>query len=111
MSGVALVEPREGVARGRFNSVYLIKKGDRYALGRAQRRLRLLDCMKAVVDETDPDYLGGANVGEFAVVDVVTREKAYFEQPEGYTPELISEMVESHFASRAFRVGHRLWFV
>lgn len=106
-----LAEPAFVDKRGNFHQIYLIKKGDRYALGREQKRLRLLDCLVVVLPESDPEYLIGAKVGEFAVVDVVTREKAYFDHPEGYTPELISTMVESHFASRAFRVGHRLWFV
>ena len=103
-----LIEPTVGQARGSFRSVYAFKKDEPYRHGKG---LRLLDCLICFWDHESGAYFNAPGAGEFCVVDVVTKEKAWFELPFGATPETITAMIRSHFAADAFRVGDRLWFV
>lgn len=103
-----LAEPEKVCTRGNFHRPYAIKKT---SWAKPYNGYRLLDWLTIIVPESDPEYLRGAEAGEFCVVDVVSREKAYFELPEQITPDMITGMASSHFDSTAFRVGPRLWFV
>lgn len=94
--------------RGSFHTNYALSK-ERRPVGRFTARL--LDCMLAVAPHDDPDYFENPGPGEFAVVDVVTKEKAWFDMPHGATPEIITGMIENTFAASAFRVGPSLWIV
>jgi hypothetical protein len=107
--GVELVEPDLRQRRGTFHDSYVIAKDARHK-GYAKWP-RLLDCVKCIAQSDDPDYFQGPEAGEFCVVDVVTKEKAWFEMPYGATPEILTALITSHFASDAFRVGNKLWFV
>ena len=79
---------------------------------RDHRRRRFLDRTAGDVDHR-PFVIGEhpPREGEFAVVDVVTKEKAWFEMPYGATPEIVRALIEGHFDAPAFRVGPKLWFV
>ena len=97
-------------ARGGFNG--------RYARAKAEEKnsphyegIRLLDCLLSVAASDDPDYLLSPAIGEFAVIDVVTKEKAWFEMPHGCTPEIVTSMIQSCFNANAQRVANKLWFV
>lgn len=105
----AELEEPPRVLRGTFHMSYAIAKEDRHK-ARAKWP-RLLDCLRCVAQSDDPEYFLEAMPGEFAVVDVVTKEKAWFEMPYGCTPEIVQAMVEGHFAAQAFRVGEKLWLV
>ncbi|MES2688081.1 MAG: hypothetical protein V4706_14760 [Pseudomonadota bacterium] len=101
--GVELIEPVLTEARGTFRAHYSKPKTDKGP--------RLLDYVLTIAEEGDAEYLSAPCVGEFVVVDVVTREKAWFEVPTDFTPDNITGMIASTFAARAFRVGPRMWFV
>lgn len=102
------IEPELHRHRGTFQTPHTIPKSDR-VLG--VMRFRLGDCLLFVAPTDGPDYFTPAHAGEFCVVDVVTKEKAWFEMPIGASPEMITGMIESHFDSSAFRVGNKMWFV
>lgn len=103
-----LRDPHPGCKRGNFHQRYLLEQAK---LDHRHDGWRLLDCLLVVVPETDPDYFDEPDAGEFAVVDVLTREKAFFDMPHGCTPAKVTEMARSHFASMAYQVGPELWFV
>lgn len=107
--GVELIEPDIRAHRGNFHGTYVVKKENRHK-GYAKWP-RLLDCMVCVAQSDDPEYFDEPDAGEFAVVDVVTKEKAWFEMPFGCTPEIVHAMIEGLFGAPAFRVGSKLWFV
>ncbi len=104
--GVNLRDPENHAGRGSFHSRYL-RDSDK----RPGKTPRLLDCLIAIAATDDPDYFDAPEAAEFAVVDVVTKEKAWFEFPYGCTPEMVTGMIESTFASEAFRVGEKVWLV
>ncbi len=52
-----------------------------------------------------------SEAGEFCVVDIKTREKAFCDLPHGATPSSVKAMIESHFDASAFRVTDKLWIV
>lgn len=104
---MTLVEPGRYVTRGNFHRPYVVSAANR----RRQPGHRLMDLMTVIVPEADPEYLEPPQAGEFCVIDVVTREKGFFELPAGTTPEQVTGMASSHFDSTAFRVGPALWFV
>lgn len=106
MMGVHLIEPEAHATRGNFHCKYAVQ---RVPQGRAH--IRLLDCMVTCASHGDGDYFESSGPGLFEVVDVVTREKAWFEMPYGSTPETITRMISSHFDSTAFQVGNKTWFV
>ena len=108
MSRAELIEPELTALRGSFHSRYSLAKEKRLC---TTTGVRLLDCMLCVAPYGDPEYFDAPGAGEFAVVDVVTKEKAWFEMPHGCTPEMVTGMIESTFAATAYRVGNKLWFV
>lgn len=103
-----LIEPELHAHRGSFHARYAKPKAERTP---DQKGHRLLDCLKAIAPSDDPEYFMPAAAGEFAVVDVVTKEKAWFEMPHGCTPDMVTAMITSTFNADAFRVGNKLWFV
>lgn len=107
---MVLIEPEVTAHRGTFHERYLKAKDVRDHTSRVVWP-RLLDCLVCVAQSDDPEYMQACDKGEFAVVDVVTKEKAWFEMPFNATPEIVTAMVESHFGASAFRVGPKLWFV
>ncbi len=87
-----------------------------YAVGVSQRSLRskvprLLECLLCVAQLGDPEYHDACEPGEFAVVDFMTKEKAWFERPPGATNEVVTGMVESTFAAVALQVLPSVWIV
>lgn len=104
-----LVEPVITQRRGSFHGRYIKAQEERDK--RYARLPSLLDCMEVVMQSDDPAYLDGCAAAQFAVVDVVTKEKAIFELPYGATPAIVTALIEGHFGSAAFRVGPKLWFV
>ena len=105
---MTLIEPDVSAARGSFRAAYAVIKTERSITSTLPR---LLDHVLSIAEHGDDDYFVNAGGNEFAVVDVVTREKAWFEMPKGCTPDNITAMIESTFDASAFRVGSRLWFV
>ena len=94
--------------RGNFHSRYFFPRDD---FDLRKKLPRLLDCMIVAAPPGDPDYFAACDPGEFAVVDVDTKEKAWFEIPAGATPEVLTGMIESHFACSALHVAEFLWVV
>jgi hypothetical protein len=104
-----LFDPELTPGRGNFHGRYLFPKTKESDV--RERGPRLLDLLLCVAPGNDPEYMDAPKAGEFAVVDVVTKEKAWFEMPYGCTPEIVKSMVESCFQCSAYRVGNKLWFV
>ena len=59
----------------------------------------------------DPDFLAPPGADEFEVMDLVEKEKALFEWPEGLTADQITGWVSGWFGCTAQRVGARTWVV
>lgn len=94
--------------RGGFHVSYSLPKDQRHPLTMS---FRLLDCLRVVMASDDPAYLSVPLVGDFAVVDMLTKEKAHFEMPYGCTPGMVTAMVESTFNAPALRVANKVWVV
>jgi hypothetical protein len=103
-----LMEPEVTARRGNFHVRYAADKATRTP---NQTGFRLLDLKLSVAPFGDPEYHAHAMAGEFCVVDVVTREKGWFEMPHGCTPDMVTGMVASTFNATAYRVGPKMWFV
>jgi hypothetical protein len=95
--------------RGSFHGRYIKTHQQRHQAN--AKFPRLLDCLIVVAQSDDDEYFDEPAAGEFAVVDVVTKEKAWFEMPFGANPDILRGLIEGHFAAPAFRVGDKLWFV
>lgn len=104
---VALVEPEITQFRARFDTPYAFGR-DRY---QRQKKCRLMELNTTTALPGDDDYFGPVRAGEFVVVDVVTREKAWFEWMDGLEPQHVTELIAGHFGDAAYRVGERVWFV
>ena len=76
-----------------------------------RKSTRLMDYCLGTLDIADPDYLTEITPAEFAVIDMQTGEKGWFDWQQGTTPEEVTGMVESCFNSAARRVAFRLWAV
>ncbi len=101
---VTLVEPQEVAHRGTF--------AHRYALERQKgHEPRLMELSLYYVPEGSDNYFDRVDEGEFCVVDVVTRQKGWFEWPDGWEVLDVHRKIEAHFGASAFRVGPRVWFV
>jgi hypothetical protein len=94
--------------RASFHSQYAVHAERR---DKHRKWPRLLECLVCVVSNEDPRYFDTCDEGEFAVVDTATKEKAWFEMPDGATPADVTGMVESTFAAPALRVDRALWIV
>ena len=109
MNGQVICDPQPTNKRGSFHGHYSLPQSQRIA--KTPPRYRLLDCLLAVAASDDPEYMQPAGNGEFAVVDVITKEKAWFDMPPDCVPEMVTEMIEGCFLCSAYRVGNKLWFV
>lgn len=94
--------------RGNFHTRYAL---DQSKLDHRHDGWRLLDCLLTVVPQTHAQFFDDAISGEFAVLDTVTMEKAFFEMPHGCTPEKVTNMAQSHFAATAHQIAPKLWIV
>lgn len=59
----------------------------------------------------DPDFLTPAGNQEFDVIDLIEKEKAIFEWPEGLSADQITGWVSGWFGCTAQRVAERSWVV
>ena len=94
--------------RATFLSPYLLSKGRKHIKSKS---LRLGDLLLSVVEFGAPAYIQPTESMEFSVIDLVTRQKAWFETPPGSSPEQIGAMIEGHFDATAYRVDSRIWVV
>lgn len=94
--------------RGTFADIYGFSRSE---LHWRHKWPRLLDCLLVVANGDDAEYFDPCAVDEFSVVDMHTAQKAWFEIPQGATPEVITGLVESHFASTARRITESTWAV
>jgi hypothetical protein len=94
--------------RGTFHQAYALPKNSE---PHREKTHRLLDCLISVAPMGAPDYLDAPEAGEFAVVDTWTKEKAWFEMPNGCTPELVGQMIASTFNAGSFRISNKVWCV
>lgn len=89
---------------------------DRYAIPFNERNMRnpwprLIECILCVAQADDPDYFQPPASNEFSVVDLRTKEKAWLEIPGGADPNVLTQMIESHFAASSCQVATSLWVV
>jgi hypothetical protein len=89
---------------------------DRYAISKTELSFRLtwprlIECILCTAQEGDPDYFEPCGANEFEVVDLRTKEKAWLEIPKGARPEVLTGLIESHFACKSHRVSESLWVV
>lgn len=70
-----------------------------------------MDCLLVIANVGDQNYFEPRAPGEFAIVDLETKEKGWFELVVGVTPEMVTAMIESNFAASAVRVDSWLWVV
>ncbi len=94
--------------RGSFHFRYAIRAQDR---DKRNTSLRLMDWLVVVAQNGDPNYFQPCEAGEFAIVDLATKEKGWFELQSGLTPDQVTRMIESNFAAPALRVESWLWVV
>lgn len=100
-------DPEPHQFRGTFRARYAMGP-DRY---QRNKKIRLMELNTGHCLAGDSRYFEPVEEGEFCVVDVKTREKAWFEWLPGIEPKDVQAMIEGHFGDAAFRVGKRLWFV
>ena len=93
--------------RGRFCDSYALGK-DRYQRAKG---LRLMDCELRRYAAGAEGYLDPLQKDEFAVVDTVTHEKAYFQAPQTLCVDAIGKMIANHFAAIPVRIAARIWIV
>lgn len=94
--------------RATFESPYVIPKARRPINA---TRPRLGDHLLCVVEFLAPEYVQETAVGEFSVIDLATRQKAWFETPPDVSLDQITAMIESHFDAVAYRADASLWIV
>ena len=100
-------DPEPSQFRGTFRTRYAMG-ADRY---QRRKKTRLMDLNTAHCLVGDSRYFTAVEEGEFCVVDVKTREKAWFEWLPGLEVMDVHSLIEGHFGDAAFRVGARMWFV
>lgn len=88
----------------------------RYTVGDKQRDCnrrgpRLLDHITSIQGLGEMDSLTEPQAGEFAVIDLRTREKAYVTMPFGCGPDTAFRMIESFFGQGVTRIADKLWMV
>ena len=72
---------------------------------------RLLDLLIGIATKTQEQFMDAAEKTEFAVIDLLREEKAFFEMPDGVDADYVHSMIESTFNSRALRISSRTWVV
>ena len=95
--------------RGAFHGAYALP-AERRDLHRKHQH-RLLDLLIGIATKTQEQFMDGAQAKEFAVIDLLREEKAFFEMPDGVDAEYLQSMIESTFNSRALRINSRTWVV
>lgn len=96
-------------ARGAFHGAYALPTERRDMHRKHQHRL--LDLLIGITTKTMPQFMDGAEKTEFAVIDLLREEKAFFEMPPGVDVDYVQSMIESTFNSRALRISSRTWVV
>lgn len=94
--------------RPRFTSAYAVPRN---ASASRAKGHRLTDCLLTVEQYGTAAFFVAAASQEFAVIDTMRKEKAFFEVPPGATVDSITAMIESHFDASAFRADAKLWLV
>ena len=94
--------------RGTFHAKYAMPKDTRHP---TKMHHRLNDCLVTVAAHPDPGYLGEPDKGQFAVVDLVRREKGFFEIPHGATIASLHAMIEGTMGAAATRINEKTWAV
>lgn len=95
--------------RGAFHGAYALP-AERRDLHRKHQH-RLLDLLIGIATKTQEQFMDGASEKEFAVIDLLREEKAFFEMPEKVDADYVHSMIESTFNSRALRISSRTWVV
>ena len=72
---------------------------------------RLLDLLIGICTKAMPQFMDSAGKDEFAIIDLLREEKAFFEMPAGIDADYVQSMIESTFNSRALRIASRTWVV
>ena len=108
MSGTTYWQPEFSPLRTGFHTPRSVNPDIRNTL---KKSTRLMDLCLGTLGADEPDYLTECSPAEFAVVDMQTGEKAWFDWHQGTTPENITGMVDSWFNSASKRVAFRLWAV
>lgn len=106
---MAALQQPTAPARGAFHGAYALPKEQRDIPRKHQHRL--LDLLIGISTKTQPQFMAAAGEKEFAVIDLLREEKAFFEMPAGVTPEYVHSMIESTFNSRSLRIASRTWVV
>ena len=96
------------VSRATFHSRYAVPKHKREVTSTGYR---LGDLIRVIVNPGEVESLKDAGPGEFAVLDIKTKEKAFLEMPYGSTPASLKALIESHFDTHAIRATEKLWIV
>lgn len=96
------------MSRATFHSRYAVPKNRREV---TQTGHRLGDLITMIFAHGEVESLNDADDGDFCVVDLKTREKAFAVLPHGASPASIKAMIESHFDTHAFRVTEKMWLV
>lgn len=96
------------VSRATFHSRYAVPKHKREVTSTGYR---LGDLIRVIVEPGEVESLEDAGAGEFCVLDLKTREKAFLELPYGATPDSLKALIESHFDTHAFRATEKMWLV
>lgn len=96
--------------RGAFHGAYSLPKERRDMM--RKHRHRLLDLLIGISTKAMPQFMDHAEDKiEFAVIDLLREEKAFFEMPDGIDTEYVHSMIESTFNSRALRIDANTWIV
>ena len=96
------------MSRATFHSRYSVPAHKREV---TQKGHRLGDLIRVIVDAGEVESLTDAPAGEFCVLDLKTREKAFCELPYGATIASVKVMIESNFDTHAFRATEKMWLV
>ena len=95
--------------RGAFHGAYSLPKERRDMM--RKHRHRLLDLLIGISTKRMPEFMIHADEKEFAVIDLLREEKAFFEMPEGIDTAYVHSMIESTFNSRALQIDANTWVV
>ena len=96
------------MSRPTFHSTYTVDDRDREPMRRGPR---LLDCITSIHVLGEVESIAEPLAGEFAVIDLKTREKAFVEMPFGCGPDTARRMIESYFDAGVTRIADKLWMV
>ena len=103
------VQHPDSAGRGAFHGAYALP-AERRDMHRKHQH-RLLDLLIGISTKTMPQFMDGTAAQEFAVIDLLREEKAFFQMPDGVDTAYVQSMIESTFNSRALRISSRTWVV